>query len=56
MDKELIKEILEYMECVEVKIECEWGYCRSLGELVDAGEMPELYTKLKATLDNLPDD
>ena len=52
MEKELLKEIKEYIEEAEVLVECEWGFCRGLEELKKAKEMPDLYYKILKELNN----
>lgn len=46
ISKKLLKEIIKYIEEVEVQIDGEWGSCRSLKELVKDEDMPNLYNKL----------
>jgi ribosome-associated protein YbcJ (S4-like RNA binding protein) len=43
MKRELIKQIKEYIEETEVKVDGEWGDCRDLKELIRDGEMPDIY-------------
>jgi len=50
-DKEFLLALREYIEQAEVKIEGEWGVCRSLEELISVGEMPQLYTEVLRRLD-----
>jgi len=45
MDKELLKEIKEYIESAEVVMQEEWGG-ESLEELIENKEMPDLYYKI----------
>jgi hypothetical protein len=42
----LLSEAKEYIERVEVRMDGEWGSCRSVPELIRDNEMPELYTKV----------
>ena len=46
MNKELLNEIIEYIENVEVDKDYERGYFRCLNTLILYKEMPELYNKL----------
>jgi len=48
MNKELLDEIIAYVEVCEMVIDGEWGHCRELSELIRDNSMPELYTKLLA--------
>jgi len=52
MDKELIKEILKYIEFVEEQIDGEWGSGRDTEELIEIGKMPELYYTLRNIYEN----
>lgn len=47
VDKELIENIIKYIEQVEDKIEWEFGGCRELEEIIEVGDMPEIYYQLK---------
>lgn len=38
-----LEEIIDLIEGYEFKIESEWGCNRRIGELIDSGEMPEIY-------------
>lgn len=51
MEIELIKEVLQYIEDVEQKIEGEFGSCRIFEQIVADGDAPEVYGKLKALLE-----
>jgi hypothetical protein len=44
----VLDEIIEYIEETEQTIEWEWGSSRSLQEVKDAKEMPDIYYKLIA--------
>jgi hypothetical protein len=44
----VLDEMIEYIEDSDQKIEWEWGSCRSLQEVKDAKEMPDIYYKLIA--------
>jgi hypothetical protein len=46
MDKDLLEEIIAYIEKMEKDWEWERGDCKELQELIESGEMPELYYKL----------
>ena len=48
MNKELLDEIITYIEDCEVQIDGEWGSGGTLSELIRDNVMPELYTKLLA--------
>ena len=50
MNKELIEEMIEYIEGMEKKVDGEWGDCREVDELIKDNDMPELYFKLKELL------
>jgi hypothetical protein len=45
-DKEFFTAVRRYIEDAERKIDAEWGSCRSLEELILAGEMPDLYAEV----------
>ncbi len=45
-DKEFLLAVREYIEQVEVQIDGEWGYCRSLDELIATAAMPDLYAEV----------
>lgn len=47
MNKELIKEIIDYVEFQEKLVENEVGRGRNFDELVKDGYVPEFYFKLK---------
>ena len=49
--KEIIEEIIEYIETVEVAWDAECGSYRSLKRLIDDYAMPSLYYRLKEILD-----
>ena len=44
----VLDEIIQYIEETDQKIEWEWGSWRSLQEVKDAKEMPDIYYKLIA--------
>jgi hypothetical protein len=44
----VLDEMIEYIEETNQQIEWEWGSCRSLQEVKDAKEMPDIYYKLMA--------
>ena len=46
MDKELINDIIEYIESSEEEAYWQRGNCGSLEDLIKNGEMPEIYDKL----------
>jgi hypothetical protein len=46
VEKELIHEIIAYIEGTEQMMESEWGMCRGLKALIEEKEMPEIYYKL----------
>lgn len=62
MDKELIKQILGYVEETEVNNDAEWGMGRSLEKIISESEtadkedrdayMPDFYFKLKDMLND----
>ena len=52
-DLKFLNCIRQYIEEMEVKIEGEWGNCRSLQDLISAGEMPELYHQVTERIKNL---
>ena len=55
MDKELIKETIKYIEGIEYTIEGELGTARSLDELIESGDMANLYYRLVSMLyEDLP--
>lgn len=45
-DKEFLLKLREYIEQVEMNIEGECGGGRSLGELIEHGEVPEIYSEV----------
>jgi hypothetical protein len=47
MNETLAKEILKYIEHVEVKIEEEFGEGRSLDQLIEDDEMPNIWHELR---------
>lgn len=58
MDEDLIRKIIKYVEETEVTIDGEWGYGRTLEEIISESEitkkdggndayMPDFYFKLK---------
>jgi len=49
LNKNVIKEIIEYVEEAEVTMDAEMGEVRSLDELIKDGRMPSFYLKLKKT-------
>jgi hypothetical protein len=53
MNKELLDEIITYIEDCEVQIDGEWGSGGTLGELIRDNDMPKLYTKLLALKETL---
>lgn len=44
----VLDEIIKYIEDTDQQIELEWGSSRSLQEVKDANEMPDIYYKLIA--------
>ena len=44
----VLDEIIKYIEDTDQQIELEWGSSRSLQEVRDANEMPDIYYKLIA--------
>ena len=50
MEKELIQEILDYVEDAEEKIDSHWGN-RTFKELLAENDVPDFYLKLKKLLD-----
>lgn len=44
----VLDEMIEYIEETDQRIEWEWGSCRSLQEVKDARDMPDIYYKLIA--------
>lgn len=46
VNKELLKEMIDYIKNMEITIEGEWGNCRKLEQILKDKEMPELYYKL----------
>ena len=44
----VLDEMIEYIEETDQQIEREWGSCRSLQEVKEAKEMPDIYYKLMA--------
>jgi hypothetical protein len=44
----VLDEMIIYIEKTTIQIEWEWGSCRSLQEIKDAKEMPDIYYKLIA--------
>lgn len=47
MNDDLIKRTIKYIEHAAYEIENEWGEFRSLKELIDDGDMPDVYYELK---------
>ena len=44
----VLDEIIKYIEDIDQQIEWEWGSCRSLQEVKEANDMPDIYYKLIA--------
>ena len=44
----VLDEMIEYIEETDQQIEWEWGSCRSLQEVKDDNDMPDIYYKLIA--------
>lgn len=44
----VLDEMIEYIEETDQQIEWEWGSCRSLQEVKDDNDMPNIYYKLIA--------
>jgi len=44
----VLDEIIKYIEDTDQQIEGEWGACRSLQEVKDANDMPDIYYTLIA--------
>ena len=44
----ILDEMIEYIEETDQQIEWDWGSCRSLREVKDANDMPDIYYKLMA--------
>ncbi len=42
----VLDEMIKYIEETDQQIECEWGSWRSLQEVIDANDMPDIYYKL----------
>lgn len=57
VDREVIKEILEYVEGTVLFIENEYGSCRDFEEILndDKDEIPDFYFKLKELLKDYPE-
>lgn len=45
-DKEFLHRLKEYIEQAEATIEAEFGVGRELAELIDTGEMPDVYAEV----------
>ena len=52
-DEEFLQTLKEYVECMEVKIDSEWGTGKSVTELVDDMEMPDIYHEIVRRLEEL---
>lgn len=50
MDKELILEIIAYIEDMEEVIDWEFGACRNFNEILKDDDVPDIYFKLKELL------
>jgi len=48
--KEQLKECLVYIEKADQTEEWEWGSCRSLQQVIEANEMPDIYNNIKQLL------
>ena len=46
LETEIIEEMIEYIKLCEEQIDGEWGECRGFEQLLEAGEVPDLYFKL----------
>ena len=44
---DIFNEILEYIENTEETIDGEWGSARTRKELIEQGDMPDIYYKIK---------
>ena len=44
----VLNKMIEYIEETEETIDGEWGSCRNLKELIENGDMPDLYKTLLA--------
>ena len=51
MNQALLKEMMEYIRRMEEAVDGEWGECRDADELEKEGKLPELFYKLKNTLE-----
>lgn len=52
----LLNRIKDYMEYTAIKIEHEWGACRSLKELIKSDDMPELYDEILREIDTFDEE
>ena len=46
VSNELLNEIIRYIEETQEAIDDEWGSCRKLKDLIECGEMPDIYEQL----------
>jgi len=51
VSKELVEEMIDYIEKSELAIEYEWGSCRTLKELICNNSMPKFYDDLLSIRD-----
>ena len=42
----VLDEIIKYIEETDQQMECEWGSWKSLQEVIDDNDMPDIYYKL----------
>jgi hypothetical protein len=50
MKKELMQEIMNYIEATEQTLEWEFGSCRELEEMIEQDSMPDVWKKLRGLL------
>lgn len=51
--KELLLRIKEYIEEAQENIDSEWGSCRSVEDIINDGEMPDIYNDLIKAISKL---
>jgi hypothetical protein len=54
LDKEMLKEVIEYIEGMVEQSDAEYGSCRKFNEILQddyAGFIPDFYFKLKKIID-----
>ena len=47
----LLREVKEYIEGTEERIDGEWGTCRSAQTLIEARDMPDVYWKVVTAIE-----